>query len=263
MKTMASAVLFERQPFDRIVRWRTVAPLGIAAALTIAYPFFKRFVSIPQFILGAAFGWAAPMAFAAHTGGTPQLAWLVFGAALVWAVIYDTFYAMVDREDDLKIGVKSTAILFGERDRLIIGLLQVAMLLMLVAVFVLSAFINDTPIVVLMIPILVGIALRTKLPASGFMLPMGLATIMGGMSTTIGTSTNLLVVGITRDLGVADIAMFDVTLPALLVGGVGVIGTTVITPNNIAPSGVASQSSVGAGGVDSVAIATLPSPWNV
>ena len=90
---------------------------------------------------------------------------------------------------------------------------KAALLFMLVAVFVLSAFVNDTPIVVLMIPILVGIALRTKLPASGFMLPMGLATIMGGMSTTIGTSTNLLVVGITRDLGVADIGMFDITLP--------------------------------------------------
>ncbi len=101
---------------------------------------------------------------------------------------------------------------------------------MLIAVFVLSAFINDTPIVVLMIPILVGIALRTKLPASGFMLPMGLATIMGGMTTTIGTSTNLLVVGITRDLGVADIAMFDITVPALLVGSVGIIFVWLIVP---------------------------------
>lgn len=107
---------------------------------------------------------------------------------------------------------------------------KAAMLLMLVAVFVLSAFINDTPIVVLMIPILVGIALRTKLAASGFMLPMGLATIMGGMSTTIGTSTNLLVVGITRDLGVADIAMFDITLPALLVGSVGIIFVWLVVP---------------------------------
>ena len=105
-----------------------------------------------------------------------------------------------------------------------------ALLFMLVAVFVLSAFVNDTPIVVLMIPILVGIALRTKLPASGFMLPMGLATIMGGMSTTIGTSTNLLVVGITRDLGVADIEMFDITLPALMVGGVGLIFVWLIVP---------------------------------
>jgi di/tricarboxylate transporter len=107
---------------------------------------------------------------------------------------------------------------------------KVALLLMLVAVFVMSAFVNDTPIVVLMIPILVGIALRTQLPASGFMLPMGLATIMGGMSTTIGTSTNLLVVGITRDLGVADIAMFDITLPALLVGGVGLVYVWLVVP---------------------------------
>jgi di/tricarboxylate transporter len=105
-----------------------------------------------------------------------------------------------------------------------------AMLFMLVAVFVLSAFVNDTPIVVLMIPILVGIALRTRLPASGFMLPMGLATIMGGMSTTIGTSTNLLVVGITRDLGVADISMFDITVPALLVGSVGLVYVWLIVP---------------------------------
>jgi di/tricarboxylate transporter len=98
---------------------------------------------------------------------------------------------------------------------------QIALLLMLVAVFVLSAFVNDTPIVVLMI---------TKRPASGFMLPMGLATIMGGMSTTIGTSTNLLVVGITRDLGVADIAMFDITLPALLVGSVGLVFVWLVVP---------------------------------
>ena len=107
---------------------------------------------------------------------------------------------------------------------------KVALLFMLVAVFVLSAFVNDTPIVVLMIPILVGIALRTKLPASGFMLPMGLATIMGGMSTTIGTSTNLLVVGIARDIGVAEIAMFDITLPALMVGGVGLIFVWLFVP---------------------------------
>ncbi len=107
---------------------------------------------------------------------------------------------------------------------------KVALLFMLIVVFVLSAFVNDTPIVVLMIPILVGIALRTKLPASGFMLPMGLATIMGGMSTTIGTSTNLLVVGITRDLGVADIAMFDITLPALIVGAIGLIFVWLVVP---------------------------------
>ena len=106
----------------------------VGAALTFAYPFIKRYVSIPQFVLGAAFGWAVPMAFAAQTGGTPELAWLVFGTALVWAVIYDTFYAMVDREDDRKIGVKSTAILFGEVDLFVIAGLQGLMLLALVLI---------------------------------------------------------------------------------------------------------------------------------
>lgn len=104
----------------------------IAAGLVLLYPFVKRFVSIPQFVLGAAFGWAVPMAFAAQTGETAQLAWLVFGTALIWAVIYDTFYAMVDREDDLKIGVKSTAILFGDADLFVIGGLQVLMLVALI-----------------------------------------------------------------------------------------------------------------------------------
>ena len=106
----------------------------VGAALTIAYPFIKRFVSIPQFVLGAAFGWAVPMAFAAQTGGTPELAWLVFGVALIWAVVYDTFYAMVDREDDRKIGVKSTALLFGDMDLFVIAGLQALMLAALVFV---------------------------------------------------------------------------------------------------------------------------------
>ena len=106
----------------------------VGAVLTLAYPFIKRYVSIPQFVLGAAFGLAVPMAFAAQTGKTPELAWLVFGTALVWAVIYDTFYAMVDREDDRKIGVKSTAILFGEVDLFVIAGLQGLMLLALVLV---------------------------------------------------------------------------------------------------------------------------------
>jgi 4-hydroxybenzoate polyprenyltransferase len=106
----------------------------VAAGLTVAYPFIKRFVSIPQFILGAAFGWAVPMAFAAQTGQTPELAWLVFGTAMIWAVIYDTFYAMVDREDDLKVGVKSTAILFGDVDIFVVAGLQLLMLLALVLI---------------------------------------------------------------------------------------------------------------------------------
>ncbi len=106
----------------------------IGAALTIAYPFVKRYLSIPQFVLGAAFGWAVPMAFAAQTGNTPELAWLVFGTTMIWAVIYDTFYAMVDREDDKKVGVKSTAILFGEVDLFVIAGLQLTMLIALVLI---------------------------------------------------------------------------------------------------------------------------------
>ena len=106
----------------------------VAAALTVVYPFVKRYISIPQFVLGAAFGWAVPMAFAAQTGETPQLAWMVFGVALTWAVIYDTFYAMVDRDDDIKVGVKSTAILFGDVDLFVIAGLQALMLLGLIFV---------------------------------------------------------------------------------------------------------------------------------
>lgn len=106
----------------------------VGALLTVVYPFIKRFLSIPQFVLGAAFGWAVPMAFAAQTGSTPQLAWLVFGAALIWATIYDTFYSMADRPEDLKIGIKSTAILFGDADRFIVGGLQGTMLLALILI---------------------------------------------------------------------------------------------------------------------------------
>lgn len=105
-----------------------------------------------------------------------------------------------------------------------------ALLLMLISVAVLSAFVNDTPIVVLMIPILVGISMRAKTPVSGVMLPMGLATIIGGMSTTIGTSTNLLVVGVAEDLGLQKIGMFDFALPVLLVGGVGLVFVWLIAP---------------------------------
>ena len=106
----------------------------VGVALAATYPFMKRYTHLPQVHLGAAFGWAVPMAFAAQTGGVPQVAWLVFLAAVVWASIYDTQYAMVDRDDDLRIGVKSTAILFGDADRLMVGLLQVLMMLLLVLV---------------------------------------------------------------------------------------------------------------------------------
>ena len=98
------------------------------AFLAASYPFTKRFTSLPQAYLGIAFGWAVPMSFAAETGTIPTEAWILFTATAIWALIYDTMYAMVDRDDDLKIGVKSTAILFGRHDRLIIGGLQILML---------------------------------------------------------------------------------------------------------------------------------------
>jgi len=99
----------------------------------VIYPFMKRYTHLPQLFLGAAFGWAVPMAFTAITGAVPPIGWLLFAATVLWALIYDTQYAMVDRDDDLKVGIKSTAILFGRHDRLIIALLQ-AVLLGLLAV---------------------------------------------------------------------------------------------------------------------------------
>jgi 4-hydroxybenzoate polyprenyltransferase len=99
------------------------------AALALTYPFTKRITSLPQFYLGAAFGWSVPMAFAAQTGEVPVLAWLMFCSVVLWAAAYDTMYAMVDREDDRKLGVRSTAILFGDADRLLIALIQAMMLL--------------------------------------------------------------------------------------------------------------------------------------
>lgn len=105
-----------------------------------------------------------------------------------------------------------------------------ALLVTLVAAAILSAFMNNTPIVVLLMPILVGVSLRAKFPVSGVMLPMGLATIIGGMSTTIGTSTNLLVVGIAQDMGAHDFGMFDFVLPSLIVGGVGILFLWLIAP---------------------------------
>jgi 4-hydroxybenzoate polyprenyltransferase len=97
------------------------------AVLAAAYPFSKRYTHLPQVVLGMAFAWAVPMAFAAQTNSLPKEAWLIYVITVVWAVIYDTMYAMVDREDDLKIGVKSTAILFGEADKLILFILQLMM----------------------------------------------------------------------------------------------------------------------------------------
>ena len=104
----------------------------VGILLAASYPFMKRFHYLPQVHLGAAFGWAVPMVFAAVTGGLPKMAWLLYVATIIWAVAYDTMYAMVDREDDLEAGMKSTAILFGDYDRLMVGLFQLLFLLALV-----------------------------------------------------------------------------------------------------------------------------------
>jgi 4-hydroxybenzoate polyprenyltransferase len=100
----------------------------VAVALAASYPFMKRYTYLPQLHLGAAFGWAVPMAFAATKGEVPTVAWLLFLATVLWALIYDTMYAMVDLADDLRAGVKSTAILFGDMDRPILAVLQAMML---------------------------------------------------------------------------------------------------------------------------------------
>lgn len=108
---------------------RLTITLSFAAVLLAAtYPFMKRYTHLPQVVLGAAFSWGIPMAFAAQSGSLPPALWLLYAGNLLWTVAYDTQYAMVDREDDLKAGIKSTAILFGKYDRLMIGLLQAASL---------------------------------------------------------------------------------------------------------------------------------------
>ena len=103
---------------------KTVLYSFVGAALTISYPFTKRFFPLPQFYLGAAFGWAVPMAFVATVGSVPRVGWLLFIVTVLWAGVYDTIYAMVDRDDDLKLGVQSTAIAFGDMDRMIVGAMQ-------------------------------------------------------------------------------------------------------------------------------------------
>ena len=104
------------------------------ALLAFIYPFMKRYTHLPQLFLGAAFSWAIPMAWAAEANQLSQLTWLLFTANVLWTVAYDTLYAMVDRDDDLKVGIKSTAILFGEADRAIIALLQTMVVVILVMV---------------------------------------------------------------------------------------------------------------------------------
>ncbi len=112
----------------------TILMSVVGLFLAATYPFMKRFTYLPQVYLGAAFGWAIPMAFAAQTGSVPMIAWLLFIANVIWSTIYDTFYAMADREDDLLAGVKSTAILFGNDDKVIIAVLQVTFLVAMLMV---------------------------------------------------------------------------------------------------------------------------------
>ncbi|GLR76555.1 4-hydroxybenzoate octaprenyltransferase [Aliivibrio sifiae] len=110
----------------------TIMLSGIGIVLAVAYPFMKRVTYLPQFVLGLAFSWAIPMAYAAESNQVPLEAWLLFVINALWTIAYDTQYAMVDRDDDLKIGIKSTAILFGRFDKLIIGLLQLSVLTLLI-----------------------------------------------------------------------------------------------------------------------------------
>jgi len=116
------------------MNWLTVG-LSVGGVLLAAiYPFMKRYTYLPQVFLGLAFGWAIPMAFAAQTGEVPVIAWLLLTATVLWATAYDSMYAMVDVEDDLRIGVKSTVILFGDADKMIIGSMQVMFLITMVIV---------------------------------------------------------------------------------------------------------------------------------
>jgi len=110
----------------------TVLLSFVAVLFAFLYPFAKRFTYLPQFVLGLTFYWGVPMAFAAVNNSIPMIAWLIYLIGVLWAVAYDTMYAMVDREDDLEIGIKSTAVLFGNADRFVIGLLQVIILALLI-----------------------------------------------------------------------------------------------------------------------------------
>lgn len=120
--------------------WPTILLSVVALILASSYPFMKRYTQLPQVVLGAAFSWGMIMAFSEAQGQIPTVAWLLFATNLLWTVAYDTMYAMVDRDDDLKIGVKSTAILFANNDKRIIGLLQLAVLGLLFTIGDMLAF---------------------------------------------------------------------------------------------------------------------------
>ena len=109
----------------------TIKLAFVGAALAASYPFFKRVTHLPQVVLGVAFGWGIPMAFAAQTGHVPVVAWWLLSVNVTWSVIYDTLYAMVDRDDDISVGIKSTAILFGRHDLRVLRILKLLMLALL------------------------------------------------------------------------------------------------------------------------------------
>jgi len=120
--------------------WPTIYLSVVALGLAASYPFMKRYTQLPQVVLGAAFSWGMIMAFSEAMGEVPAIAWLLFSANLLWTVAYDTMYAMVDRDDDIEIGVKSTAILFGKHDQRIIGFIQLLVLGLLFTIGELLAF---------------------------------------------------------------------------------------------------------------------------
>jgi len=121
------------------LNWRTVLLSFVALFLAALYPFMKRYTHFPQVVLGAAFGWSIPMASMAVLNTVPSWAWILFFANLAWTVAYDTYYAMVDRDDDILIGVKSTAIAFGKFDLAITWTLQLVAMALLTVVFIQQA----------------------------------------------------------------------------------------------------------------------------
>jgi 4-hydroxybenzoate polyprenyltransferase len=132
---LASAALLLLVPLAPLTRLFAL----VGGALAVIYPFLKRFFPLPQAWLGAAFSWSVPMSFAEQAGGVPASAWILFAAAVLWTMVYDTMYAMVDREDDLAIGVRSSAVLFGRADRIVVALMQLGSLALLAIVGQLSA----------------------------------------------------------------------------------------------------------------------------
>ncbi len=162
-----------------------------AVVLASSYPFMKRYTHLPQLVLGAAFSWGIPMAFAAQLGALPTALWLIYLGNLLWTMAYDTAYAMVDREDDLKVGIKSSAILFGQYDRLMIGILQLSCLLCLYLAglaFGLGAYYNTSLVVAAMLFCYQQYLIRERRPEACF--KAFLHNNWVGMAIFAGVATN-------------------------------------------------------------------------